>query len=193
MDLHGEKVASIGGVVRGGRSRRAQLLCTRLGCCWRRRRCASPGSGLVQCGWILASTTWTSGSTCLEWGGCVRPDIARSVMTPWAPRGPTLFETGMDLSDTTLGSGGEDQVRARGVVHQEFHGGLSSGETRCSPGVGTAFRAGDVLSSKMTALWHQLSAIERCSHAESTFPTGTGSAGRRPSLGVRCAWGRLSA
>ena len=30
------------------------------------------------------------------------------------PAGPTLFETGMDLSDTTLGSGGGDQVLARG-------------------------------------------------------------------------------
>lgn len=106
------------------------------------------------------------------------------------PAGPTLFETGMDLSDTTLGSGGEDQVRARARFIRSFTG---AGETGCSPGVGTAFRAGDVLSSKMTALWHQSSAIERCPHAESTSPTGTGSAGRRSSLGVRCAWGRLSA
>ena len=78
--------------------------------------------------------------------------------------GPSLFETGMDRLDTTLGS---------------------AAETRCAPGAGTAFRVGDVLSSKMTALWHQSSATERCPHAESTSPTGTGAAGRRPSLPVR--------
>ena len=39
------------------------------------------------------------------------------------PAGPTLFETGMDLSDTTLGSGGEDQVRARARFIRSFTGG----------------------------------------------------------------------
>lgn|GEM_PF-3499467 len=42
------------------------------------------------------------------------------------PAGPILFETGMDLSDTTLGSGGGDQVRAPGwglrfVLGTYFH------------------------------------------------------------------------
>jgi len=42
------------------------------------------------------------------------------------PAGPTLFETGMDLSDTTLGSGGGDHVRAPGwglrfVLGTYFH------------------------------------------------------------------------
>ena len=141
----------------------------------------NPGQYYLDLGEYLSGVGWLCSARYRE----VRDDAV-------GPAGPTLFETGMDLSDTTLGSGGEDQVRARGVVHQEFHGGLSSGETRCSPGVGTAFRAGDVLSSKMTALWHQSSTIERRPHAESTSPTGTGSAGRRSSLGVRCAWGRLS-
>ena len=102
-----------------------------------------------------------------------------------SPAGPSLFEVGMDLLDTTLGSGGGDQVRVRGRGSSGVTRGRQSGETRCAPGVGTAFRIGDVPSSKMTALWHQSSATERCSHAESTSPTGTGAAWCRPSLPVR--------
>ena len=50
----------------------------------------------------------------------------REVRDGAVARGPILFETGMDLSDTTLGSGGGDQVRAPGwglrfVLGTYFH------------------------------------------------------------------------
>ena len=69
-----------------------------------------------------------------------------------SPAGPSPFDAGMDLSDTTLGSVGGDQVRVLGRGSSGVTPGRQSGETRCAPGVGTAFRLGDVLSSKMTAL-----------------------------------------
>ena len=44
------------------------------------------------------------------------------------PAGPTLFETGMDLSDTTLGSGGGDQVLARARFIRSFMGAVIRGD-----------------------------------------------------------------
>ncbi len=45
-----------------------------------------------------------------------------------SPAGPSLFETGMDLLDAALGSGGGDQVRVRGGVRREFHGSVFRGD-----------------------------------------------------------------
>ena len=51
----------------------------------------------------------------LVWSGkVVFGQIPRGRDDAVSPAGPSLFETGMDLLDVTLGSGGGDQVRVRG-------------------------------------------------------------------------------
>ena len=63
----------------------------------------NPGQYYRDLGEYLSGVGWLCSARYRE----VRDDAV-------GPAGPTLFETGMDLSDTTLGSGGGDQVRAPG-------------------------------------------------------------------------------
>ena len=62
-----------------------------------------------------------------------------------SPAGPSLFETGMDLLDAALGSGGGDQVRVRGRGSSGVSWVGIQGRPGARPGWGLRFVLGTYL------------------------------------------------